>query len=115
MSKGVGVRVPSSAQYMVVVQLIRTSALGAEGRRFESCLPYQNEVVAQVVEYHIVAVRAMGSNPSNLTKNKKIQIYLVIKNNLLIFALENNTGVWRSGSAADCTQSNSLKRIGLYD
>ena len=81
MSKGVGVRVPSSAQYMVVVQLIRTSALGAEGRRFESCLPYQNEVVAQVVEREPEELRVGGSTPSNLTKNKKkMQLYLVIKN-----------------------------------
>ena len=64
-----------------------------------------------MVEREPEELRVGGSTPSNLTKTKKMQLYLVIKNNPLIFALENNTGVWRSGSAADCTQSNSLKRI----
>lgn len=49
------------------------------------------EDVAQLVEREPEELRVGGSTPSNLTKNKKMQLYLVIKNNLLIFALENNT------------------------
>ena len=49
----------------------RTLGLGPRGRRFEPCLPYQNEVVAQVVEREPEELRVGGSTPSNLTKNKK--------------------------------------------
>ena len=45
-----------------VVQSGRMRALGARGRRFESCLPYQAGV-AQLVEQGFCKPQGVGSNP----------------------------------------------------
>ena len=68
--------------------------------------------VAQLVVFLVWDQEVAGSSPAYPTKKylNIIQLNLLVWHNICIFVYE-ITGVWRSGSAADCIQSNSLKRI----